>query len=99
MRTVCPLDCPDSCSLLVEVSAGRAVKLGGDPGHPVTRGFICGKGQKHLRRLYDPYRLQTPLLRRGDDWQPVSWDTAYQVMARRLSDIAARDGSRAILSP
>jgi anaerobic selenocysteine-containing dehydrogenase len=63
----------------------------------VTRGFICSKGQKHLRRLYDPYRLQTPLLRRGDDWQPVSWDTAYQVMARRLGDIAARDGSRAIL--
>ncbi|HYK58430.1 MAG TPA: hypothetical protein VEV85_03275, partial [Bryobacteraceae bacterium] len=42
-RSVCALDCPDTCAMLVHVEDGRAAKLRGDPHHPVTRGFLCGK--------------------------------------------------------
>ena len=42
-HSVCALDCPDCCSLLVTVDNGHATKLRGDPAHPVTRGFLCGK--------------------------------------------------------
>jgi len=40
-RTVCNRDCPDACGLIATVEDGRLVKLGGDPDHPVTKGFIC----------------------------------------------------------
>ena len=43
IHTVCSHDCPDSCAVLVTVdAAGKAVKLQGDPSHPVTQGFLCG---------------------------------------------------------
>src|SRR5262249_30032238 len=34
----CALDCPDTCSWVVTVKDGRAVKLEGDRDHPFTRG-------------------------------------------------------------
>jgi len=43
LRTVCAHDCPDACSVVVTVEDGRSVRFGGDPDHPITRGFLCGK--------------------------------------------------------
>ncbi len=39
----CPHDCPDTCSMLVTVEQGRAVKVEGHPEHPFTQGTLCGK--------------------------------------------------------
>ena len=65
MHTVCSHDCPDSCGVLVTVNAeGRAVKVQGDPAHPVTQGFLCGKVAKYLDRVYAPDRLLYPLKRK-----------------------------------
>src|ERR1700680_1054978 len=64
---VCSHDCPDSCGVLVTVdeATGRAVKVQGDPAHPVTRGFLCGKVAKYLDRVYSPDRLLYPMRRRA----------------------------------
>ena len=52
-HSVCALDCPDTCALVLQVGAnGRATKIGGDPAHPITRGFLCGKV---ARLLYQPH--------------------------------------------
>src|SRR6202046_3015512 len=65
VHAVCSHDCPDSCGVLVTVDeAGRAVKIQGDPSHPVTRGFLCGKVAKYLDRVYSPDRLLYPMRRR-----------------------------------
>ena len=40
VKSVCPLDCPDTCSMLVTVKDGVAVELRGDPDHRFTRGFL-----------------------------------------------------------
>ena len=63
---MCSHDCPDSCGVLVTVDegTGRAVKVQGDPLHPVTRGFLCGKVAKYLDRVYSPDRLLYPMRRR-----------------------------------
>ena len=53
-HSVCALDCPDACSLLINVEAGKGSRLRGDPNHPVTRGFLCGKVAKYLEREYSP---------------------------------------------
>ena len=52
---MCALDCPDACSLLIDVDpAGRGSKFRGNPRHPVTRGFLCGKVARYLEREYSP---------------------------------------------
>lgn len=81
IKSACPMDCLDLCSLLVHVENGRVVKIEGDPGHPVTGGFICAKGKKHIERLYSGERVTHPMLKVGGSWKKISWDEAYGLLA------------------
>ncbi len=100
-RSVCALDCPDACSLLVDVEDGRAKRLRGDPSHPVTRGFLCAKVTRYLEREYSPDRLLYPQRRVGAKgegrFERVSWDEALDGIAARLRSIADEFGPEAIL--
>src|SRR3984893_6901334 len=63
VHAACPHDCPDACGVLITVEDGRATKIQGDPQHPVTRGFLCGKVAKYLERVYSPDRVLYPMRR------------------------------------
>ncbi|MGC2658096.1 MAG: molybdopterin-dependent oxidoreductase [Bryobacteraceae bacterium] len=103
MKTsVCALDCPDTCSIHVSVDAsGRATKLRGNPDHPITRGFLCGKVAQYLDRQYDPQRILHPLRRVGAKgegrFERISWDDAIEEIASRLQSISAQYGPEAVL--
>ncbi|HET7750138.1 MAG TPA: molybdopterin-dependent oxidoreductase [Terriglobales bacterium] len=64
-HAACPHDCPDACGVLITIEDGRAVKVQGDPAHPVTRGFLCAKVAKYLDRVYSPERVLYPMRRVG----------------------------------
>jgi anaerobic selenocysteine-containing dehydrogenase len=100
-HSVCALDCPDACSLLVTVDDRKATRLRGNPAHPVTRGFLCGKVARYLEREYAPARLLHPLRRTGAKGEGrfarVSWDEALDEIAARLKAAAAEFGPEAIL--
>ncbi len=112
VHAVCSHDCPDSCGVLVTVdqATGRAVKLQGDPSHPVTRGFLCGKVAKYLDRVYSPERLLYPMRRRKgvpkglllhgretEAFERISWDEALDEIAAKLTAIAAEFGPESVL--
>ena len=112
VHAVCTHDCPDSCGVLVTVDelTGRAVKVAGDPAHPVTRGFLCGKVARYLDRVYSPERLLYPMRRRAgvpkgplpkgseaEFFERISWDEALDEIASRLKHIAAEFGPESIL--
>ena len=111
VHTVCSHDCPDSCGVLVTVNEqGRAVKVAGDPAHPITQGFLCGKVAKYLDRVYAPERILYPLKRKAgvekgalergreqEAFERVSWDEALDGIAARLKAIAEEFGSESIL--
>ena len=63
VHAACPHDCPDACGVLITVQDGRAIKIQGDPEHPVTRGFLCAKVAKYLDRVYSPDRVMYPMRR------------------------------------
>src|SRR6266446_6919195 len=100
-RSVCALDCPDCCSLLVTIEDGRATRLRGNPAHPVTRGFLCGKVAQYLEREYSPDRLLYPQRRAGAKgegrFERISWDEALGTIATRLAAISREHGSESIL--
>jgi len=100
-HSVCALDCPDCCSLLVNVEDGHASRLRGNPDHPVTRGFLCGKVAKYLEREYSPNRLLYPQKRVGAKgegrFERISWDEALDTIAEKLTATASEFGSEAIL--
>ena len=98
---VCPHDCPDTCGLITEVEAGRAVKLYGDPDHPVTQGWLCAKVRPYLDHVYHPDRLKYPLRRVGPkgsgQWVRITWPEAIAEIAERWQAIIAQYGAEAIL--
>src|SRR3954467_15186257 len=65
VHAACPHDCPDACGVLITLDDGKAVKIQGDPAHPVTRGFLCAKVAKYLDRVYSPDRVLYPMRRIG----------------------------------
>ena len=101
VRGACPHDCPDTCGTLVEVIDGRAVAFYGDPNHPVTDGWLCGKVRPYLDHVYHPDRLTTPLRRVGPkgagEWAEISWDEAIGEIGDRWRRIIADYGAEAIL--
>ncbi len=95
VRGACPHDCPDTCALLTTVENGRAIKVQGNPAHPMTDGVLCTKVSRYTERTYHPERILTPLKRVGPkgtgQFEPVSWAEALDDIAARLKTIAAHD--------
>ena len=83
--TACTMDCPDACSLRVIRKPDGSVHLRGNPDHPFTSGFICKKIKNHLRRLQSANRITHPLLRKGERWQPITWDDALDLCAENIA--------------
>jgi anaerobic selenocysteine-containing dehydrogenase len=112
VHAVCTHDCPDSCGVLVTVDTltGRATKVQGDPGHPVTRGFLCGKVARYLDRVYSPERLLYPMRRKAgiakgplpkgreaEAFEKISWDEALEFVAQKLKTTTAEFGPESVL--
>ena len=100
VRGACPLDCPDTCSWIVDVRGGEAVALRGDPAHPYTRGALCNKVAGYLDYARSPERLLYPMRRVGPkgsgDFIRISWDEALSTIAARLESVIEQDGGEAI---
>jgi len=100
-KTTCSRDCPDACAIVatVETAAGaapRVLRLEGDPAHPVTKGFLCFRTSRFVDLQDGPSRVRSPLLRKGRDLEPVSWDEALDVLVDRLTRIRTESGPAAI---
>ena len=99
--TACPLDCPDSCSLAVDVEQGKIVKIDGSRVAPSTNGFICGKVRRFHRRVYSEDRLLYPAIRTGGkgegSFQRATWTEALDLIASRFKAIIDEHGGEAIL--
>ena len=95
--------CGTGCSVLVGVKDGRVVATQGDPEAPVNRGLNCIKGYFLSKIMYGADRLTTPLLRKSNgvfdkngEFEPVSWDEAFDVMAQKWKDAIAKKGPTSV---
>jgi len=85
-------ECPAGCGVIAKNREGRVIKLEGNPVHPVNRGALCMRGQAALQGLYDPDRLQQPLVKDKNTWKPVTYQEALTLI-RRKTAAAARKGA------
>jgi anaerobic selenocysteine-containing dehydrogenase len=83
--------CPGGCGILVRLIDDRAVKIEGNPLHPMNMGKVCPKGQAGLQLLYNPLRVKGPLKKAGDrnedNWQAISWDDALAEISANLQQL------------
>ena len=95
--------CGTGCSVLIGTKDGRVVATQGDPDAPVNRGLNCIKGYFLSKILYGKDRVTTPLLRKKNgkydkdgDFEPVSWDEAFKVMADKYKAAMKAKGPDAV---
>ncbi|MFB5661971.1 molybdopterin-dependent oxidoreductase [Alteribacillus sp. HJP-4] len=100
-KSVCPLDCPDQCGLLLHKKDGVIEKVEGDPDHPVTQGAICNKVRHMTERIYDDQRLTHPLKRAGKKgegiFEQISWSEAIEMIAQKWKGLIKTEGPESIL--
>src|ERR1700741_3482840 len=89
------------CSLIAQVEDGKIVRVQGDPDHPYTAGFACGKVNRDADLVNSPERIKTPLKRIGPkgagQFKPISWDQALDEITAKWKAIIKESGPLAIL--
>src|SRR2546427_5255399 len=80
-------ECAAGCGVRVRVREGRAVKLEGHPDSPINRGRLCARGQAALQGLYNPDRIEHPLVRNASGtFEDIDWDGALQRLAAKVRE-------------
>ena len=78
-------ECSAACGVIAETRDGRAIKLEGNPQHPLNRGALCARGQAALQGLYNPDRFRGPMIKQGNEWKPALWDDALNLVSQHLT--------------
>jgi predicted molibdopterin-dependent oxidoreductase YjgC len=94
VNTICGF-CGVGCGLTVEVEDGAISKVTGQKDNPSSKGEACIKGREGWRHLYSDRRLTQPLIRKGGELVPASWEEALDLVASRLMQIKGEHGSDA----
>ena len=100
--SVCPLDCPDTCSLTVTVADEQVIAVKGSRANPLTHGAICAKVAKYYPDfVHGANRLRYPHKRVGakgaGKFARISWDEALGIIHERVSEVIDRYGPQAVL--
>jgi anaerobic selenocysteine-containing dehydrogenase len=89
------------CSLIAHVEDGKVVRVQGDPDHPYTAGFACGKVNRDADLVNSPERVLSPLKRSGPkgsgQFKPIAWDEALDEITDRWKAIIRESGPLALL--
>ena len=98
--SVCPLDCPDTCSLSVTIDGDRITRVDGSQRNPYTAGYICAKVRRYAERVYSPLRLQYPQRRTGPkgegQFERISWEEALDTIASEMKRIQEKYGQESL---
>ena len=78
-------ECAASCGIIAETRDGRAIKLEGNPDHPLSRGALCARGQSALQGLYNPDRFRTPMVNENGAWKAITWDDAITRLSNAIT--------------
>ena len=91
-------ECPAGCGVLVKAREGRAIKVEGNPKHPVNQGGLCARGQAGLQGLYDPDRVRAPMRKESGVWKAITWEEGLALAATKVGAASARRGAVALVT-
>ncbi len=93
-------ECPAGCGMQVRVREGRAVKVEGNPQHPVNKGRLCARGQASLQGLYNPDRIREPLRKDAEGRHvPISWEEGERALIEKILELQERKRELAFVGP
>jgi len=101
-KSVCPLDCPDTCSLSVKTDGVRVLEVRGSHDNPYTAGVICNKVMRSYPEfVHGQARLTTPLKRTGTkgagEFEAISWEEALDAVHDGFSKAISTHGPQSVM--
>lgn len=100
-KTICPLDCPDTCGMNAVVEKNKIIRLDGDQNHPFTQGFLCKKMRSYHQRVHSKNRILYPQLRKGKKgegkFKRIDWEDVWDILIPRLKELKQKYGGEALL--
>lgn len=102
LKTFCSICNPHThCGIDANVENGELVAVEGTQEHPTNQGTLCSKGAATLQYVYAKNRLKHPMIQRGErgskNWERISWEEAFSVIASRLQDIRKQHGAESVI--
>ena len=91
-------ECATACGILAEVRDGRAIKVEGNPEHPLSRGAVCARGQAALQGLYNPDRFRGPMMRKDGKLTLVTWQEALSDFNQKLGETKSRGATATFIN-
>lgn len=91
-------ECSAACGVIAETRDGRAIKLEGNPEHPLNRGALCARGQAALQGLYNPDRYRSPMIRRNGRLEKATWDDALNLFRQKLGEARGNPANAAFVN-
>ena len=96
-KAICGI-CPAGCWVEVALRDGRLVDIRPDMDHSL--GIVCRRGQHTPEIVYSEHRLRYPMLRSGrrgtHEFNRITWDEAYDIIADNLNRIKEESGAEAV---
>ncbi|HZK49578.1 MAG TPA: molybdopterin-dependent oxidoreductase [Thermoleophilia bacterium] len=93
--TVC-MQCPWGCGINVHIEKGAIARISGNKNHPFSNGTVCPKGTAAGEVLTNPRRITSPMRRTESGWEPISWDSAYEILVEQLTRVRDEYGPKAL---
>jgi NADH-quinone oxidoreductase subunit G len=87
--TICT-HCADGCKTTLGVRNDEIIRGNNRDRSGINGEFLCIKGRYAFDFVHHEERLQSPMLRAGDKYEPISWAQALQTVAKKLNDAKAR---------
>ncbi len=102
LPSVCPLDCPDTCSLSAKVHDGTLLEVKGSRANKYTDNVICNKVARYYPDfVHGKARLTHPLKRVGPrgsgQFERISWDEALDIIHDGFSKAIDTHGPQSVM--
>ena len=93
--TICT-HCSNGCKTTLSVRNHEIMRSNNRDLSGINKDFLCVKGRFGFDFTKHPERVKQPLLRRGSELYPVSWEEAAQAAATKLKNVFDKGGKDAI---
>jgi anaerobic selenocysteine-containing dehydrogenase len=94
-KTYCRI-CTNQCGMVVDIEGDRITKIRADREHPLSKGYSCPKGRAIGGIHHHPEAITRPMMRKGGELVPVSWDEALDDIAAKLRGVIDAHGPNAV---
>jgi NADH-quinone oxidoreductase subunit G len=86
--TICT-HCADGCRTTLGVRNEAIIRGNNRDQSGINGDFLCIKGRYGFDFTDHPERLQSPMLRNGDTFDPISWSKALEIVAHRFKQASS----------